>query len=71
MLTCGVVIFCFQVDTMMETFLSRHDEDELKAKLDLSKRHASQQGLKALESSASRRDLLEEEEKVIWPFFET
>lgn len=52
---------------MMDTFLSRHGEDEIKAKLDLSKRLASHQGLKALETSASRRDLLEEDEKVLWP----
>jgi hypothetical protein len=50
---------------MMDTFLSRHGEDEAKAKLYLSKRVATNQGLKALEISVSRKDLLEEDEKVM------
>ena len=52
---------------MMDTFLLRHGEDEVKAKLYLSKRVASNQGLKALEISVSRKDLLEEDEKVMCP----
>ncbi len=52
---------------MMDTFLSRHGEDEVNAKLDLTERRASRHGLKALETSASRRDLLEEDEKVLRP----
>lgn len=50
---------------MMDTFLSRDVEDEVKAKLCLSERVASNQGLKALEVSVSRKDLLEEDEKVL------
>jgi len=49
---------------MMDSFLSRHGKDEVQAKLDLNKRRASHQGLKALETCASRRDLLEDDEKV-------
>ncbi|KAG0580912.1 hypothetical protein KC19_4G210000 [Ceratodon purpureus] len=51
------------VDTMMDTFLSRHGDVEAKSNFYLSKRVASNQGLKALEISVSRKDLLEEDEK--------
>ncbi|XP_024390058.1 vacuolar protein sorting-associated protein 51 homolog [Physcomitrium patens] len=53
----------YPVDTMMDTFLSFHGEDEVTVKLDLNKRLASQQGLKALDTFGSRKDLLNEEEK--------
>ena len=49
---------------MMDMFLSYHWKDGVKPKLVLTKRLASQQGLKALETSASRQDLHAEDEKV-------
>lgn len=54
----------------MDTFLSFHGEDEVTVKLDLNKRLASQQGLKALDTFGSRKDLLNEEEKVHYPSFQ-
>lgn len=47
----------------MDIFLSHHGEDRIKSKLDLTKRLASQQGLKALETLASRKDLHADDEK--------
>jgi hypothetical protein len=48
----------------MDIFLSHHGEDGIKSKLDLTKRLASQQGLKALETLASRKDLHADDGKV-------
>jgi hypothetical protein len=51
----------------MDIFLSHHGEDGIKSKLDLTKRLASQQGLKALETLASRKDLHADDGKVWCP----
>lgn len=51
------------MDTMMDTFLSYHGKCGVKQKFYLTKRVASQQGLKALETSTSRKELHTEDEK--------
>lgn len=52
---------------MMDTFLSYHGKCGVKQKFYLTKRVASQQGLKALETSTSRKELHTEDEKVWFP----
>jgi len=54
----------YPVETMMETFFSTHGENQVRLKLDLTKRLASQQAIKALDTSASQIGMLEEDEKV-------
>jgi hypothetical protein len=65
---CSYLCVCchcsFQVETMMETFFSTHGENQVRLKLDLTKRLASQQAIKALDTSASQIGMLEEDEKV-------